>query len=119
MGRITKGITMTTNTGPQAIPFGGIAPDAIGIPWYRRDDYPAILALMADRELLPRTFDAWQKRAEEVVREHIPPSVRWHRAYIDPKKFGAWCMLRGLNIDAGARGQFASDPANWDRSDKH
>jgi hypothetical protein len=96
-----------------------IPSDAIGIPWYRRDDYAAILDIMEDRELLPRTFDAWQKGAEEAVRDLVPPGVPWYRAHIDPKNFRAWCMLRGLKFDARARGEFAADPLNWSRSDKH
>lgn len=93
--------------------FGGV-----GIPWYRRDDYPSILKVMADSHLLPRTFDEWEKLAEQAIRQ-FATQAGVYRVYIDPQQFVAWCAIRGLNVDAEARMKFVSDMTNWDTGDKH
>lgn len=98
-------------------PFAAV--DAVGIPWYRRDDYDAVREVMADGQHLPRTFEAWEKRANEIVADVERSGKRVYRAHIDAKNFRAWCILRGCNVDGAARGAFAADPVNWDRKDKH
>ena len=40
----------------------------IGIAWYRRADYPAVLRIMEDGYVLPETYDAWSRLAKSVVR---------------------------------------------------
>lgn len=92
---------------------------AVGIPWYRRGDYPRILAIMKDADSLPRTFREWEKAAHEalafVQREGGTPV----RVELRPDAFAAWCALRGLDVDNNARQLFASDPANWPPESKH
>ena len=34
------------------------------LPWYARGDYPALLRLFSDPDMLPATYDSWLKRAE-------------------------------------------------------
>jgi ribosomal protein S19E (S16A) len=41
---------------------------AMGIPWYRREDYPRIRKIMAEGERFPEAYDDWLHRAEAVER---------------------------------------------------
>lgn len=84
---------------------------ATGMAWYRREDYPRILAIMADRNLLPDTWEEWFKRAKKVRDElrrkgHIVEQVN-----IDPDTFPGWCDSRGMNVDAKARMALANETA--------
>lgn len=75
----------------------------VGIPWYRRRDYERILAIMADRAQLPRSYETWRNRAEfleQKVRDSGRPTVR---LTIDPKAFSRWCSANRLNTNAHAR----------------
>ncbi len=84
---------------------------AVGIPWYRREDYPRILRIMADADKLPPTWDKWFYRAEQ-FRHRVEKSRQVAvKAYIDPDEFPAWCEARGLNVDAQARMAFANEAA--------
>lgn len=84
---------------------------AMGIPWYDRDDYPRILAVMADAHLLPATFEVWQHLAHEMERGAERGDMVVVRAKIDPDDFVAWCRGRGLDVDAEARMTFANEAA--------
>jgi hypothetical protein len=83
----------------------------VGIAWYRPDDYREILRIMADRHLLPATYDEWKQQAEGLERQQLGKGVRVVRAVIDPQTFPAWCRRNGLNVDAQARMRFANEEA--------
>ena len=85
---------------------------AMGVPWYRRQDYARILEVMEDAHLLPPTFDKWLYRAEQALKQAVDRGVLPVKAYIDPDQFVAWCRDRGLNVDAAARMQFAAAVAH-------
>lgn len=82
---------------------------AIGIPWYRREDYPGILRIMADSDKLPPTWTDGNKRAEQALKLHQGNGAVVEKVYLDPNEFTGWCALRGLNIDAQARIRFANE----------
>ena len=41
-------------------------PVPVALPWYQREDYPILLALVSDPDKLPTTFESWLERAEQV-----------------------------------------------------
>ncbi|MBV8971308.1 MAG: hypothetical protein JO290_03340 [Sphingomonadaceae bacterium] len=86
-------------------------PQIIAIPWYRRADYPSVLAVMVDAERLPPTFDRWQKRAQSIEAERQASGLTTFRAYLDPQQFVAWCAATNRNVDAQARIDWANAAA--------
>ena len=91
--------------------IGGVPVRATGIPWYFRQDYRRILEIMTDAHLLPPSYDAWRQKAERLERRPQSEGMIVVRAEIDPDEFPRWCAARGLNVDAKARGEFASEAA--------
>ncbi len=91
--------------------FGGRPVRAIGIPWYGRQDYRRILEIMADRDVLPPTYDSWRQKADALERDLKRQGVVTVHAVIDPETFPEWCAARGLHVDAQARGEFANAEA--------
>lgn len=81
---------------------------AVGIPWYRRDDYERIRAVMVDGHRLPPTFAAWLKAAQQVIEQLHRQGAVAVKAHVDPDAFVSWCAARGLQVDADARQQFAA-----------
>jgi hypothetical protein len=81
---------------------------ALGIPWYRRDDWNALLAIFVDAAKLP-TYDKWLRRVEQAEKEFKRQGTIAERVYLDPKEFAGWCAARGLDIDAAARMRFAAE----------
>lgn len=84
---------------------------ATGIPWYEREDYRRVLEVMADADLLPPTYEKWRYKADRLERDIQRLGGIAIRAQIDPDAFVRWCAARGLNVDADARSQFASEAA--------
>lgn len=83
----------------------------IGLAWFLKQDYPAILDIMADADQLPVDFEKWLYRSQKVERDRKAQGYRVARAIIDPATFPAWCKDRGLNVDAAGRMAFAADYA--------
>ncbi len=84
---------------------------AVGIAWYRREDYRRILEIMEDAAELPATYDeflAMFARGERMLKAAGRIVVR---AQIEPDKFIAWCRHRHMKLDTQARMEFAQEAA--------
>ncbi|OWW18425.1 hypothetical protein [Noviherbaspirillum denitrificans] len=81
---------------------------AIGIPWYRSEDYSRLRALFTDGDRLPATFRQWESRAEEVRKRYASKGHTVIKAYIDPQTFPAWCAANGCTLDVDGRTKFAN-----------
>lgn len=86
-------------------------PQLAGFGWYREDDYPAILRIMADRHLLPASWQQWHERAQRGEAELRARGTPFIRVIIDPKEFSGWCAVRGLKLDAQGRMAFCNAEA--------
>lgn len=87
----------------------GLPARAVGVVWYRREDYGRILAIMADADKLPATWDKWFYSADKLVRHLTKQGAIVEKVQIDPETFPAWCAARGLNLDAEARNRFSAE----------
>ncbi len=85
--------------------------DAVGLPWFYRQDYGRILEIMEDAAAMPERYDQWLKQAEAFERQVKRAGKVPVRAIVDPGEFPAWCRARGLKIDGKARVQFANEAA--------
>lgn len=92
---------MTEKQGPLTV-------RAMGMPWYRAEDFPRILEIMDDAHKLHATHEQWRTAAELGEREMQRKGLIVIRAIIDPDAFTEWCREKGMKLDAKARGLYAS-----------
>jgi hypothetical protein len=85
-------------------------PRAVGIAWYRRDDFPALLEVFEDGAVFD-SFEQWQARAEELECQFRRDGYIVVRAFIDPDTFPQWCAQAGLGVNREGRGEFAAEVA--------
>lgn len=82
---------------------------AAGIPWFRKEDYAAILAIMENSyDFLP-IWEDWLKRAEKDENFLKGKGYIVERIYIDPDTFIAWCKKAGCRVDSKACERFSID----------
>jgi len=84
---------------------------AVGIPWYRREEYDALRASFEDGDGLHDTFDEWIADAEKLECEVLDTGVRVLRVYLSLKLFRAWCAMRNLPLVASSRARYATEIA--------
>ncbi|AKH38101.1 MULTISPECIES: Rossmann-fold NAD(P)-binding domain-containing protein [Nitrosomonas] len=84
------------------------SPFKIGMVWYYREDYNAILRIMTDSHKLPESFDIWLAEAEQDEDNLTQDGYTVVRTRIDPETFLGWCRSQGLNADFEARMGFAN-----------
>lgn len=80
----------------------------VGIPWYRREDYPRLRKIFADGNKLSPTYQEWLNLAQQTKKRLEGNGMRVVEAHIDPATFPAWCKSKGLNVDAQCRMEFAN-----------
>lgn len=82
---------------------------AIGITWYRREDYARLQALFPDGDKIADTYEDWVKQAENIAGRMTLEGFTVVKAYISPKTFPAWCKARGFEMDAKARTEWSRE----------
>jgi hypothetical protein len=84
---------------------------AVGIAWYRAQDYGQIRRIMADAADFPDTYREWREVSERLESDLRQQGHVVLRAIVDPEIFPEWCKARGLNVDAEACTIFANEVA--------
>ena len=90
----------------------------IPVPWYSREDYPRILALMEDAESLAPTYEQWLMAAENNEAEARRAGVQVVRVPVEPETFARWCADRGSAPTRAARVEFANEAVRRDLGDE-
>lgn len=88
--------------------FGRVRPQAVGIPWYRRETYAAVRARMVDADVLPETFEKFLYSALKIEKQIRAKGVPTIRVDLDTEEFAAFCRERGLHLNAEGRSTYAS-----------
>lgn len=83
----------------------------VGIPWYRRKDWDALLEAFDDSHVLHDTYRQWRRSAQRFEKILQRQGHTVERVYIDPVTFPEWCRSQGRKVDAEARSMFASEVA--------
>jgi hypothetical protein len=88
--------------------FHGYPIRAVGITWFREEDYPALLQIFTDADKMPRAWKDWLKGAEKMEQDMKAQGFLTERVYIDPDTFPDWCAKEGTTIDRKGRNKFAA-----------
>jgi len=80
----------------------------VGVYWIDDADYPVVLKIFDDGNMLPRSWKKWLKIAEEMEKGlkaygHIVERVR-----IDPATFPNWCASHGTTPGRQGRKMFVA-----------
>jgi hypothetical protein len=81
---------------------------AIGIPWYEREDYARILEIMEDADLLPGTFEKWLYSADKAREKFMRTGAIVVKAHVKPDEFAAWCKVNNQRLNAQGRMNFGN-----------
>src|SRR5690348_1955772 len=93
--------------------------DALGIAWYRAEDYDRLKAMFVDGDELPDTYEEWLKKAREVVGVMTLDRQPVEKIWIDPIAFPKWCSEHGQKLDASARTRYAAEAARAISRERH
>jgi len=92
-------------------PAAAAQPMVQAMVWYREEDWETLKTLFADADLLPKTYQDWLARADEMKSQVQAVGDIVIKVFIDPETFPAWCAQKGLQLDAEARSQLAIEMA--------
>jgi hypothetical protein len=90
-------------------PAAETVPVRVGLAWYRREDYPLILEVMADRREMHCTYDEWLREVEHLEQHLVSEGRTVEHVVIDPERFRAWCDQHNLKPVAKARSRFVAE----------
>lgn len=82
---------------------------AIGVMWFSRKTWEALLPHFDDKAALPQTYKAWLDQAEKQLtkaKKIYPHEII--KIHTNPDDFLSFCRNRGGKIDSSAREDFAA-----------
>ncbi|WEK50338.1 MAG: hypothetical protein P0Y66_22295 [Candidatus Kaistia colombiensis] len=95
--------------------LGGIemtSQSRIVVAWFRRDNFEAVRQMMDDRDEIPATFDAWEKKIEHRLAKEVPVGTIVDKIVIEPSEFAAFLDKDGGGkVDGKTRSRFAAHVA--------
>ena len=86
-------------------------PEIQAMVWYKEEDWDTLMTLFSDRHLLPKSFDDWLARAEEMLKKVEGRGDVVMKVFIDPETFPALCKEKGREMDSNARAELAIEVA--------
>ena len=90
----------------------------VGVPWYAKEHYPQIRAIMEDAHTLAPTYETWAMAAENNEAEARRAGVEVVRVPIEPETFTRWCADRGVPRTRTARVEFVNEVMRRDAGDE-
>ncbi len=80
--------------------------------WYKKEDWDTLMTIFTDTHLIPPSYEAWLKLAEQHLISLQNQGVKVVKVYIDPETFPAWCKEKGREPNAEARTDLALEVVN-------
>lgn len=84
---------------------------AIGMAWYREDEYPRLRKAMTDGHVLHLTYSEWLKAAKQGLKRYEQSGIRVIRADLKLGDFLTWCASLNIKPDSQARTRWGSEAA--------
>lgn len=81
---------------------------AVGIAWFKEQNFKKLKELFEDSDKLSPTFAQWQNAAEAQAKHFQRQGFKVFKVDIDPVEFPKWCASRNLALNAEARTEFAA-----------
>jgi hypothetical protein len=81
---------------------------AVGIAWYRREQWALLLSLIPDPEVFPHTYDEWLAKATDALRQATAAGTVARKVDVDVKALMAWASAEGRSPDGAGRAEYAS-----------
>jgi hypothetical protein len=80
----------------------------VGVAWYRKEDWPKLLAVSADRDNLEDTFDEWCRGAQQLLLRLVSEGVEARKVDVELDNLIAWCRNEHRPLDGAARANYVS-----------
>lgn len=83
----------------------------VGIPWCRKEDYPALRSILEDADQWPIAWDAFDRLMNKTKCSYEESGQSVGCININPATFPAWCRGKGYRINTDSCHKFAAEIA--------
>ena len=85
------------------------SPDfAVGVAWYRPEEWEILRNAAIDRETLEETHAKWLKEAERVVKQLRKQGLQIVKIDVEMADLLLWCERQKIPVNAEARSKYAA-----------
>ncbi len=83
-------------------------PTTIGIAWYRREEWPKLLAAASDRDDLEDTYDEWLQAARRTLLGLNAQGLAVEKVDIGVDELVSWCQKQQVPLNGATRADYVS-----------
>jgi hypothetical protein len=84
------------------------SPTAIGVAWYRPEEWETLRNVSIDRDQLEETHAQWLKEAERVVKRLRQQGLQIVKIDVEVADLLLWCESQKIPLDAEARSKYTA-----------
>ena len=81
---------------------------ALGLAWYKPEQWGRLLEIAADAEELEKTYAEWLAIANKALRDLEAQFVFPEKVEVDVEELLAWCRERKRPVDGAARSEYVA-----------
>jgi hypothetical protein len=81
---------------------------AMGLAWYRADQWVRLLAISEDRDQLELNHEEWIRMASERFDDLRRQGQQVQKVEVDVEDLLKWCRTQGLPVNSSTRAQYAA-----------
>jgi hypothetical protein len=81
---------------------------AIGVAWYRPEQWETLRNVSVDRDKLEETYSEWLVEAERVIKQLQQRGLRVIKVDVEISELMLWCESQRIPLDGEARSNYAA-----------
>jgi hypothetical protein len=81
---------------------------AIGVAWYRPEQWETLRNVSVDRDKLEETYAEWLAEAERMVKQLQQRGLRVIKVDVEISELMLWCESQRIPLDGEARSNYAA-----------
>ncbi len=89
---------------------------AMGLAWYRSDQWEQLRSISADRDELEERYVEWLKTASNLFSQLTLRGQEIKKVLVDVNDLAKWCKAKGLLVDSHSRSAFVADQLRTTKS---
>ena len=82
---------------------------AIGVAWYRKEQWGDLLGVSEDRDKLEATYGEWLIEANLALRRMRQSGMDIRKVDVDVEELVRWCREQGRPVNAASRAYYVAE----------
>jgi hypothetical protein len=81
----------------------------IGVAWYKQDQWPVLLQVSSDSNVIESTYEEWLQYAEDTFKRYIEQGLLTEKVTVDVFDLIKWCQDHNCPVNGESRASYVAE----------